>query len=182
MNNFTLFIRNLNKNGFDVLTSLGALYLWIIFGFLTSFLSCDLQKLLKSNVLVKHIFGILSFFFLFTVFDLNNKGLASTWKKTILVYILFIMSIKNKIYITLPLLILIVIDQNIRIYISDKQKEDPDFDDTKLKLFREKCLLSFIIIAIIGFIMYGIRQKMEFKDKFSLTKLIFGTNSCNETK
>ena len=56
-----------NEIIFDGKKSLSALYLWLLFGFLSTMVSCDLQKWMVDNTFFRHVIGIIAFFFLFTV-------------------------------------------------------------------------------------------------------------------
>jgi hypothetical protein len=128
---------------FDSRTVLTGLYLWLLFGYLSSMISCDLQKLMTENNIIRHIIGIIAFFFLFTLVDSNNKlHIGYVWLKTFIVYFLFILMTKSKWYFSLPVLLLIIIDQSIKFHIeylnniNSSDKSIIEFEDIRNILYK----------------------------------------------
>jgi hypothetical protein len=90
---------------FDTTNALSGMFLWIVFSFLASLINCDIQRMMRQNPLLIHMFGFTAFFFLFTLIDANNKtSLKTVWFKTFFVYLLFVMMTKAKWYFVLPVL------------------------------------------------------------------------------
>jgi hypothetical protein len=162
------------SRAFDTKTALTSLYLWLLFGFLSSIVSCDFKRWIHDNIWFRHIVGIVAFFFLFTVIDVSNDiPIGIVWLKTIIVYILFLLMVKSKWYFSVPLLVLLIIDQSIKShhsYTQNKNKSDPALPTYN----KWRNYLSYMIYAIIviGFISYGIRQRKEFGATFSWLKLV----------
>jgi hypothetical protein len=160
------------------------MYLWLLFGFLSILINCDIQRLIKNNPIITHLVGLIAFFFLFTLIDANNKSdLVSTWIKTIYIYILFMLMIKSKWYFITPVLILLLIDQSIKKhlkYISGNSANKLNIQKQE-KLFVEisKYInMSIIIIIILGAIHYVYLQKIEYKSNFSFYKFLFSYGTC----
>lgn len=111
---------NILTGTFDTTYALSSLYLWLLFSYLSSLINCDLQKALQSSLIVKHVTGLVAFFFLFTILDGNSKkaGLLSTWIKTIFVYVIFVLSIKSKWYFAVPVLVLLLVDQSVKVHLA----------------------------------------------------------------
>jgi len=166
---------------FDTKTALTGLYLWLLFGFLSSMVGCDFQKWMVSSNIFRHFIGIISFFFLFTIFSTtgNVKGSMDIWKQTIFVYILFLFMVKNKWYYLLPVLILLVIDQSIKVQLTYETQNSNETNVKKYNEIRNNISTLIIVIVIVGFVDYTLRQKKEFGDKFSFTKLLF-TSTCKK--
>ena len=167
---------------FDSRSALTGLYLWLLFGYLSSMISCDLQKLMTENNAFRHIIGIVAFFFLFTLIDSHNKShihIGYIWLKTFIVYFLFILMTKSKWYFSLPVLLIIIIDQSIKFHIeylnniNSLDKSINEFEDIRNILYK-----LLIVLIIIGFTHYGIRQYNDFGNDFSITKLLF-ISKCN---
>jgi len=156
------------------------LYLWLLFGYLSSMVTCDLQKLMKDNILFRHFIGIVSFFFLFTIHNSNNCHIIILLQKTILIYFIFLVMIKSKLYFALPVLFLLIIDQIIKYhkeYLYKKNKLDKSIKKYEyLRIIINK-IIKFLII--IGFLDYVILQYLEFGNDFLLYKLIFFNNCKN---
>ena len=164
----------LPENTFDTKTALSALYLWLLFGFLSSMVSCDIQKWMMKDLFFRHFIGIIAFFFLFTVLDNSNKiSIGVTWLKTITVYLVFLLMVKSKWYFSIPVLLLLITDQSLKVHHDYLQKNNSN-DDSLASLNKWRNYLSIAIysIIIIGFIAYGIRQYKEFGADFSWIKLL----------
>ena len=168
------------SQAFDTQTALTALYLWLLFGFLSNMVSCDIKRWINNNIWFRHIMGIVGFFFLFTVIDVsNNVSIGMIWLKTIVVYLLFLLMVKSKWYFSMPVLLLLIIDQSIKLHHDHMQKKN--MNDTDLSTYNKwRQYISYLIYAIIivGFVAYGIRQHREFRSAFSWIKLLLH-NSCN---
>lgn len=167
------------KKSFDTSTALAGMYLWLLFGFFTTLLSCDLQHVVSSNMYLKHLVALITFFFLMTVIDSeNDAGIIETWIKTFIVYFLFLMSTKSKLLASATVLILLIIDQTIKIHIQYVQKHEPTKNLDTLKQIREHLFIILVAVIIIGYIHYFIRARNEFGKNFNYSKFIFGTVHC----
>jgi len=166
---------------FDTTSSLAALYLWTMFGAIYTLLNCDLQRALNDHVLVKHLTGVLAFFFLFNIVDPGNKShVATTIVKTFVVYALFLMATKSKWpYIVLSLLLLFA-DQVMRNHINYLQNLQTPNASYIAHYVRARAGIQWAIFAaiIIGFLHYFYRQRMDFGKEFSFGKFILGTGAC----
>jgi hypothetical protein len=170
------------KNSFDTSTALAGMYLWLLFGFFSSLLGCDLQRTVTQNMYVKHLVALVTFFFLMTVIDSNNKeGIAKTWLKTIIVYLLFLMSTKSKLLASVTVLLVLVIDQTIKIHMQYLLQHNKNEDLSIYQKVRDFLYLFLIIVIVVGYIHYFIRARREFGQMFEYKKFIFGTNACAST-
>lgn len=133
-----------------------------------------MQLWMKDNVVFRHFVGIVAFFFLFTVLDQKNqRGIKEVWTKTIIVYAVFVLMTKSKWYFSLPVLILLVIDQNIRIHVQDiKKRSANDGNETTRKYEEMQRAIDVLlgILVVMGAGHYAYRQKKEFKDDFGWNK------------
>lgn len=160
---------------FDTKVALSGFYLWLLFGFLNHSVSCDLQRLMQRNLIFRHIVSIVSFFLLFTVIDTSNKApVYLLLLKTLFIYFLFLLMMKSKYYISLPVLGLIVIDQIFKAhinYLTSVQNSEKDI----LLWNQRRDMLNYYIIGLIifGFLHYAYRQYNEFGENFSIVKLVF---------
>jgi hypothetical protein len=161
------------NDAFDTKTAISALYLWLLFGFLSTMISCDFNRWM-NNIWFRHFVGIVAFFFLFTVIDASNTAYIGTvWLKTILVYMIFLLMVKSKWYFSIPVLLLLIIDQSIKLhhdYMKNRNKQDPSLES--FITWRNYLSIAIYTIIGIGFIHYGLRQYKHFGSAFSWIKLL----------
>ena len=187
----------------DIRTAIAGLYLWLLFGFLSSIVSCDIKRLMTHNVFFRHAVGIISFFLLFTVLESDNEmDIFSIWIKTIYIYFIFLLMTKSKWYFSIPVLLLLLVDQSLKFQINfEKQKEVKEKGETgetgetgekvengengstivRYENIRNKLNVSIIALIVVGFLHYTFRQYNEFGPKFSLVKLVL-YHSCRSDK
>lgn len=165
-------------NMIDVRTAIAGLYLWLLFGFLSSIVGCDIKHLMTHNEFFRHTVGIIAFFLLFTVIEVDNDSdIFNVWIKTIYIYFIFLLMTKSKWYFSIPVLLLLVVDQSFKFQIKfeEKQKEKREKNGSTIALYeniRNKLYVCIIALIVIGFMHYAIRQYNEYGSKFSLVKLI----------
>ncbi len=80
---------------------------------------------------------------------------------------------KSKWYFSIPVLLLMVVDQSLKFQIKFEEKRKTNGSTMMFyENIRDKLNIYIIAIIIIGFIHYAIRQYNEYGSKFSLVKLI----------
>ena len=167
---------------------LASIYFWLLFGGIGDTINCDLKKLF-SNPYFRHFTAIISIFLLFVIIDKNKEGAFEIWKNTLFLYILYILFTKSKFYFSIPIIILVLIDQTINaenLYLQEKfESEESKKDEytiiNKYNNFRNYIHYIIITLIVVGFVHYYFRQKNKFKEKFSLFKFIFDIN-CKQNK
>lgn len=167
---------------FDASTALSGIFLWVLFGYLSKILNCDLQRLMYAHPLVVHLIGLTTFFFLFTIIDTGNKThIAMVWMKTVLVYAAFVLMTKSKWYFIVPILVILLVDQTIRKHLTIQTERGEDTE--KLQVIQEKASKVFDIIILslicVGTLHYMALQKSQYKDDFSFFMFFFGVTQCN---
>lgn len=176
-----------STSSFDTPTALSGLYLWILFGFSTGLLSCDLQRLVEKNIYLKHLLSIICFFFLFTVLDPSNRtNFWQTFIKTLGVYALFITTTKSKAWAAVTIVGCLIADQAIKTEINYIMGNE-DITDLSIqskverfKKIRKGLYTLIVVVSIIGFIEYYIYQRSDYKENFSFWKFLIGTSHCEE--
>jgi hypothetical protein len=167
------------EDTFDSKEALSALYLWLLFGFLSSMVSCDMQRWMRDSHAFRHLVGLVAFFFLFTVIDQKNKTpVTHTWAKTFFVYFVFILMIKSKWQFSLPVLLLLIVDQSIRVQLEYIQKK-PCAENTatveRWNKVRGVLSIALGVLILAGVIHYAVRQKSEFGSKFDWATFFFAS-------
>ena len=171
---------------------IASVYFWLLFGGISDTLSCDFKKAFNYP-LFRHFTAIISIFFLFVIIDKNDNGGYEIWKNTLYLYIFYVLLTKNKWYFSIPIILLVLIDQTIlsenkylekNISKFTEDNENNKKTNQKIETFKKyRIYLQYLVIAliIIGFIHYLLRQKIKFKNKFDFFKFVFDIN-CNNTK
>jgi len=174
----------LEKNIFLI----ASIYFWLLFGSLGDTISCDLKKAFQYPIF-RHFTAIISIFLLFVIIDKNEKGAYEIWKNTFILYVFYVLLTKSKLYFSIPIILLVLIDQTIsseNIYLK-KSFEENNKNKTTLELvekyekIRKYIQYIIIVLIIIGFIHYYLRQKNKFGNKFDNFKFIFDID-CKTTK
>lgn len=174
-------------------------YIILMARFFENFFSCDLQRLFLYNVYAKHIIAFISAFFLITLVDQDAskaKNISELFLTTFKIYALYIMSTKAKAYFVLPMIIVLFIDQVLKIQIDIMERAHDEKEamedlatkiDAKTKkqeridiLKRIRAYLTYVIVTLIvvGMLHYYVRARLEFKDQFSHSAFFFGTRKC----
>lgn len=170
------------KGSFDTTGSLAALYLWLMFGYLGVLLNCDLQRLISSSQWLRHILGIVAFYFLFTVIDPNNNvPVWVTLLKTVMVYVLFVLATKSRWYFAGTSLILLLADQMIKNHMAYLEKSKPEESREvveKLRKVRKMLLYLIILVILVGTVEYYLKQRKDKGDDFRFSTFFLGTRKC----
>ena len=167
----------------DVRTAIAGLYLWLLFGFLSTMVSCDIKRLMTTNVYVRHVVGIISIFLLFTVIETENElDIFSIWMKTVYIYFIFLLMTKSKWYFSIPVFLLLIIDQSLKFQI--KFEENKKQETTKPLVARYENIRNHIYtgimgLIVVGFLQYAVRQYNDYGSNFSLVKLLLHHNCKN---
>jgi uncharacterized protein with PQ loop repeat len=161
---------------FDTKFAMTTVYLWLLFGYLSSMVSCDLQRWMQSSTAFRHFIGLVAFFFLFTILDVRNREHTSlVMAKTLVVYIMFLMMVKSKWYFSIPVILVLIVDQTAKVHI--EYLEEQQLPIEKYVEVRKICTLVMTLLIILGFMSYALRQYNEFGQDFSWAKLFF-SHTC----
>ena len=161
--------------------------------YLKELMPCKLDNVLKNNIYVKHFFCFLTllFFVVITTEPLKDKNLKEIIIKSIVLYVLFILSIKNDYRIFLSVMVLLGLiyiislkkyelidlikkEQNIDI-ITKKQYEN---EINTIILINNILFVIVIILIFIGFLFYMNKKKNQYKDQFHFLTFFFGNIKC----
>jgi quinol-cytochrome oxidoreductase complex cytochrome b subunit len=166
---------------FDVTASIAFMYLWMFFAFFTILSSCELQELATKNIYVKHAMAFIAFFFLITIVDSqNNQSVQLTWLKTLIVYLIFVVTTKMTLFGIMILLGLLLIDLTLRAHIQYRQKQGDTKEQLTIYLNARVWIRYLLFTTIIfGFLHYLFYQEKEYQTKFSLAKFLLGTGKCH---
>lgn len=159
---------------------IGSLYFWLLFGKLSDTITCDL-KWSFENPLFRHFTAIISIFLLFVIIDKSELGALEVWKNTFILYIFYVLLTKNKLYFSIPIILLVLVDQSLNSEnIHLKKNDDNKILIDKYDIYRKYIQYTIIGLIIIGFIHYYFRQKNKFGKNFNSFKFIFDVRCKNK--
>ena len=171
------------KQSFDASASLAALFLWVIFSYFHVLLNCDLQRYIKSSATLRHLLGVIAFYFLFTVIDPNNNvPVWVTLAKTVGVYVIFVLATRSRWYYVGLVLALLFVDQVLKNHEAYLSRNNPDRtleQRQKIGKVREWLFYTILIVVAVGTIDYYFKQQKEKGKNFQWSIFLLGTNECS---
>ena len=181
--------------GFQIILGLFFLYLTILGGFIQDLFSCELQRFIKSSIFIRHILVILTIFiFTFVLGWYTDKALLSAKEAqeaqegfslnstlfkyiqyTFMIYLIFLITTKCDIRLLLPALIIVIV--LILLYIDtiyNREEKGPGQTENIIILME----ITTIVLLLIGFILYTMRQYKDHSKTWNTLTFIFGSAKC----
>jgi hypothetical protein len=163
-------------------------------GYVIQLIPCKLQRVLNTNIYIKHLFCFLTLIFLITLIDPmeQNQKLEKIIVKSIILYIFFIFLIKTHYKFFIAVIIILGIKYLILLKKNELfEKYKNETDKNKLKKIEDSLnniiilqnILFYIVVLliIIGFIIYLGEKKYEYKNNFNYLTFLFGKPNCKHT-
>ena len=168
------------------------LYLIISGNFVGELFSCELQRMLGENYLIKHMLGIFTLFFF-----VNLTAGDIPWTKSILagitvaMYVLFIFSNRTTAHTQLLLIVLLFVIYILQMIRGEQTKliegtEHQKHEKDSVAEERDRVVLATNVVAgiilgaiVIGHFTFVGKKRLEFGDKFSYGALWGGTMCRN---
>ena len=153
--------------------SISLLYLSISTNYIGELFNNKLREFLNNNIYIKHLLGYLTLV-LGIILTNSSNNLIYDLKKSIIIYILFLMSAKNEpfyfMYMMLFLFMSFIINKYNEVYIKD-EKEKEKYNNIVLIFIK-----LGIIILTLGFLKsYKIKLK-KYGKSFKIYKFLFYKN------
>jgi len=158
---------------------------------ISALMPCKIQNILKNNIFVKHFLCLLTmiFFVVITTEPLKDKNLLEIFSKSLVLYFIFLLLIKNdyRVFILVIFLLGILYLITIKKYeLLDilKKENDPNQKKNIEKQINTIIYIDnifFIIILIfiiIGFLIYAQEKRKEYNDKFNYITFLLGKVKC----
>lgn len=147
----------------------------ILTNFIGDTLGNKIQTLFSENLLLKHIIVILLIYTTITVIE-NKISPYNRFKKSIYIWVLYLLLSKNTLRITVILVCLMIILFILEDYINYYKNTNKELEK---KLTQISNILKYIILIllILGHIMYINKQKNVFGNSFNLYDLYLSNKS-----
>lgn len=168
-------------NSFDVIKSAFLIILAISGNFIAETLGCKTQLNLSNNMYIKHSVILLMLYF--TLGYVNGGKPVHplvNFKFSVLIWVIFLMFTKMNPYFTLGFVLLLTI--NYIIYTFIEYYKSIDKDDSRIKKLHDifnGITSTLLVILVIGFTLYFMKQYNDYSDDWSYSKFIFGVTKCN---
>lgn len=177
----------------NIIDGIFLLFLAISGNFLAETMGCQMQKLLTNNMIAKQIAMFLLIFFTMDFSDSTLESPSVKFKKTVFVYILFLLLSKMDLKMTIFAIILLAILYISHIYkkyyeaiisennpnnIKKSEKEEYAKSITTISNLQKILMTLTGGVILVGFFIYLIEKKQEHKKSFNLIKFIFGVKKC----
>ena len=155
--------------------------------FLAETLSCQSQKWLE-NMFVKHLLILFMIYFTidFTQEDTVKDSPLQNAGKAIIVWILFHLFTHMDIGPTLISVIILMIlffISNQRSYLKKTKNLDARLlgmnQDKLLKETQKGLFIGLVLTILVGFTIYFLEKRVEYKSRFDILKFIFGVKKCS---
>jgi hypothetical protein len=141
-------------------------------------LPCRLQKVLKTNMVFKHLLGFLTLIFFVQFSDKQNSSLEKLVKQAIVLYIWFALIIKMNTQMFVILSAVLSIMFIIKLYKEQELKKTPHKNFDKLNNIYNGMFVISILITLYGFIMYWREKEITFGKAFDIGTFLFGPKEC----
>jgi len=173
------------------LYSIFVLILIISAAFIPELFPCKMQRLLKENIYLKHLFCFLTLtFFVILTDPIKEQPILNVIKKAIILYLIFLFAIKTHYYFFITIIIVsgILYISMLHRYNKEKILKEEKNKNTQNSLkieinqiiTRNNILFGFIIfLIIVGMLIYLGQKKAEYKNKFSYITFLFGKHVCS---
>lgn len=183
--------RNIENNFIPNANALLIFILIISGNYLDDLLPCKVQKLMRNNLIMKHLvaFMILYFLTVLTIPELKSiKGIVSA----VGLYILFLLSTKINYIAWAIMLFIYAIVYLMNIAIGDLKKKINKSTTKEERELKEKSIITMrrimswlvivnMVIIVVGFIYYFGMKKMQHGNQFSLQQFFFDVPICGYT-
>lgn len=165
----------------NIMNGVLLLILAISGNFIAETLGCQSQKLLRNNMIAKHIMILFIIYFSLGFASESYLNPMVLLRNSVSIWVLFLLFTKMSLYFNIFVFGLVVLYHFINTYINyysskDKKKYKKKIDNyNKILIY-----LKYLIIGslIVGFVLYLNKQRKDHGKNWSTIKFIFGINKC----
>ena len=156
-------------------------FLIISANFLAELFPCRLQNVLRSNMVVKHIFGLFTMiFFVVLSSGIKNKNIVKILQNATILYFIFMLITKCQIHLFFIIIILLATSYIINI-IKEQEIESNKKELNENNIYDKITYIIYIVIGvliILGVLLYMGEKKLEYKKDFDYITFFIGKHSC----
>lgn len=155
------------------------MYLMVSSNYLGTLFGCGVQRILDTNMIVKHLFGFMTMYFFISIVDDKSEVKTPTAKVlfTAAIYAVFVCSTKMNVYAWMAFIMLLAAVYLLSIYKeSDSIKEKGKEIIGKIQ---KGMVYASVAVVVVGMLYYMGEKKLEYGKKFSFMTFIRGNPECS---
>jgi len=160
----------------NIVKGLGIIFLLISASFLGESLGCQIQKILANNIYAKHLLIFISIYFSIDMFSNKSRNPLLDIRDTVLIWVLFLFFTKMHLSMTIAALCMLIIARIVSKY--EQYLIDNNKSVDNIKQIKNSFLVITVVLIIIGFSLYSVKQYREHYENFSVVKLLLGVVKC----
>ena len=160
----------------NIVKGLGIIFLLISASFLGESLGCQIQKILANNIYAKHLLIFISIYFSIDMFSNKSRNPLLDIRDTAIIWILFLFFTKMHLSMTVAALCMLIIARIVSKY--EQYLIDNNKSVDNIKQIKNSFLVITVILIIIGFSLYSVKQYRDHYENFSIVKLLLGVVKC----
>ena len=145
--------------------------------FITETFNCQVRKLFRNNMFLKHLVIFMLIFVSSDVFSEEIISPLEQFVSSFKLWILFLLISKMNIYYTTIIFIIFIF-----IYILNQYNEYYKPINNNIEIIINQLVNIILILILIGFSSYFLKQKKFYKNKFKFYYFIFGKEKCKNLK
>lgn len=159
-----------------------AFYLLVACNYIKEIFGCSLQSVLDANMYAKHAIGFLLLFFLVVIInpDYADRDIIRNVLISVGIYVWFLITTRTPFYILIPVLVLLIASYITSITKKRNETEKNEEAAKRAARWQHGLANTALVLSIVGFIIYAVEKKREYKTKFSWVKFFSGNLECRK--
>ena len=145
--------------------------------FITETFNCQVRKLFRNNMFLKHLVIFILIFVSSDVFSQEIISPLEQFISSLKLWVLFLLISKMNIYYTTIIFVIFIF-----IYILNQYNEYYKPTNNNIEIIINQLVNLILILVLIGFFSYFLKQKNFYKNKFKFYYFIFGKEKCKNLK
>jgi hypothetical protein len=179
MNNTNKYNHLFDKTLSSTVKGIFLLLLTVASNYNAETLGCRVQNILTNNMLVKHILNLILIYF---AINLTSGDVLEhpyvVMRRSILVWVGFILFSRMNIYITTVVFILLTLGYTLGNFISYYQQENNKKEENRLHKIQSRIFDVIPVVILIGFILYYKEKYGEYNEIWSPITFLLGNTTC----